>query len=398
MAIVAPFVSGLQRRVLREMPTRSRIHSFEDARRLAHRRLPRLVFDFVEGAAGREIGAARNEARFDEILLKSRVLVDVNRRSLTTSIHGNEFAVPFGIAPMGMCNLACPGADRFLAEAAREFDMPVCLSSAGSSALEDMQRWAGGRAWFQLYFGQSAEASLARVDRAAAAGYKTLILTVDVPQISRRIRDIRNGFGLPFRMTARSFWDFATHPGWSLRMLGAGVPAPRNFGASRSESGFDRCASRSTDWSFLRKLRERWQGVLIVKGVKSPEDAVPVQELGADAIYVSNHGARQLDGDPPAIDLLPLIRKAVGPEYPLLFDSGVRNGEDVVKALAMGADFVMLGRPLLFALGAEGKMGLNAMLECISEDTSLTMAQLGITEISGMGEHVLFGSTTDGSG
>ncbi len=380
-----------------EMLGASRIHSFEDARNLARRRLPRLVFDFIEGGAGREVATARNEARFDEIKLMSRVLVDVADRSMATSLLGSDHSVPFGIAPMGMCNLACPGADRFLAEAAKARNMPVCLSSAGSSTMEDMQRWAGGRAWFQLYVGQPASESLPTVDRVADAGYETLILTVDVPQISRRVRDLRNGFTVPFRLTPRSFWDFATHPGWSLRTLSAGIPWPRNHGSSADYRGFKRGEARAADWKFLQELRNRWTGKLIVKGVKSPEDAVRIRECGADAVYVSNHGGRQLDGDPPSIDLLPTIRQAVGPQYPLLFDSGVRSGEDVVKALAMGADFVMLGRPMLFALGAGGKRGLEALLDCIVTDMSLAMAQLGVAGIPEIGEQVLYGNERDRS-
>ena len=370
---------------------KSRIFSTEDARRLARRRLPRLVFDYVDGAAGREAGAARNQARFDDILLQPRAMADVAERSLDVVLLGEEYGLPFGIAPMGMCNLVCLGADQRLAEAARAFRLPVCLSSAGSSPLEDMRTWAGDKAWFQLYFGRSEEASLAAVDRAQTAGYETLVLTVDVPQVSRRVRDVRNGFTMPFRISPRVFWDFATHPRWAIATLMSGAPSPQNFGAKDEEFKFDRNASRAgADWGFLEKLRDRWPGKLIVKGITSQSDARRVQSLGADAIYVSNHGARQLDSVPPAIDLLPLIRSTVGPDYPLIFDSGLRNGEDVVKALALGADFVMLGRPVLLALGAEGGSGLTALLNCFVEDISNAMAQIGAKSIAGLGPELIF--------
>lgn len=373
------------------MPAPSRIFSTQDARALAKPRLPRLIFDFVEGAAGREVGTARNTSEFDQILLQPRVMADVSARSLTTTLLGQDYAVPFGIAPMGMCNLVHPKADRALAQAAQRFDFPLCLSSAASTSIEDMGKWAGTRAWFQLYFGASAEASLAMVERARRAGYDTLVLTVDVPQVSRRLRDLRNGFSVPFRMTPRAIWDFATHPQWSLRTLAAGVPQPRNFIDASGTSTFDRGASRSgADWAFLQVLRDAWPGKLIVKGVTSPEDARRASSLGADAIYVSNHGGRQLDSVPPAIRLLPLIRAAVGPKVPLLFDSGIRNGEDMVKALALGADFVMVGRPALFALGAEGAPGLSALLTSFAEDISVVMAQLGVTSINQLGRHVIF--------
>ena len=369
----------------------SHIFSTEDARRIARKRLPRMVFDFIEGAAGREVGVSRNEAAFDNIMLQPRVMENVSQRSLTASILDQSFNIPFGVAPMGMCNLACPNADRFLAEMANKFDFPVCLSSAASSSIEDMAKWAGHRAWFQLYFSSSEEASMSMVDRALKAGFETLVLTVDVPQVSRRVRDLRNGFNLPFSMTPRAFWDFATHPRWSLRTLTAGAPSPRNFVDKDGNTKFNRGGNRAgANWDFFQLLRKKWPGKLIVKGVTSTEDAQRVQSLGADAIYVSNHGGRQLDSVPPTIQLLPLIRSEVGSDFPLLFDSGVRNGEDVVKALALGADFVMLGRPALLALGAEGVTGLNALLKCFTEDISVVLAQLGMTSINDLKENVIF--------
>lgn len=373
------------------MQKNSSIFSTEDARLLARRRLPRLVFDFVEGSAGREIAAARNVSRFDSIMLQPRVMADVAQCSLATTLMGSSYKMPFGIAPMGMCNLVHPQADTSLADAAKAMGFPLCLSSAASTSIEDMARMAGQHAWFQLYFGGSEETSLSMVERARVAGYETLVLTVDVPQVSRRVRDLRNGFTVPFGMTARCFWDFATHPRWSLSALAAGAPRPMNFTDNNGRNTFDRGASRSgADWAFLEVLRDKWPGKLIVKGVTSPADARRIRSLGPDAIYVSNHGGRQLDSVPPAIRLLPLIRDAVGPDFPLLFDSGIRNGEDVVKALALGADFVMIGRPALFALGAEGAQGLNALLKCFATDIRIVMAQLGITSIGQLGPHVIF--------
>ncbi|MGC1489310.1 MAG: alpha-hydroxy acid oxidase [Albidovulum sp.] len=381
------------------MQQNSRIFSTEDARRLAKRRLPRLIFDFIEGAAGREVGATRNVSHFDIIMLQPRVMADVAQCLLATELMGQSYKVPFGIAPMGMCNLVHPKADTALANAAKAMGFPVCLSSAASTSIEDMARLAGSRAWFQLYFGASQDASLAMVDRARVAGYDTLVLTVDVPQVSRRVRDLRNGFTVPFAMTPRAFMDFATHPRWSLSTLAAGAPRPMNFINSEGGNTFDRGASRAgADWAFLEALRETWTGKLIVKGVTSAADASRIRSLGADAIYVSNHGARQLDSVPPAIRLLPLIRAAVGPDFPLLFDSGIRNSEDIVKALALGADFVMIGRPALFALGAEGAVGLNSLLNCFVTDISVVMAQLGIRTIDQLGADVIFQDRVDEHG
>ncbi len=367
-----------------------RIHSTEDAKRIASRRLPRLVFDFIEGAAGREVAARRNETCFDEVMLQPRVMEDVGVRSLTTSLLGDTFGAPFGVAPMGMCNLTWPDADRYLASAAMHYDMPVCLSSAASSSVEDMQKWAGRNAWFQLYVGQSAEQSLLLVDRAKAAGYETLVLTVDVPQVSRRVRDLRNGFSVPFAVGPKQFVDFAMHPRWSIATLKNGAPSPKNF-AAEDGPRFDRNASRAgADWAFLDRLRDIWKGRLIIKGVTSRDDAVRIRDSGADAVYVSNHGGRQLDSAPAAIGLLPQIRAAVGPDYPLIFDSGVRSGEDIVKALASGANFVMLGRPFLYALGAAAEGGLNALINALSGDISVAMAQIGARTVDQIDARMLY--------
>lgn len=349
-----------------------------------------MIFDFIEGAAGREVATARNQARFDQITLQPRVMENVGARRLETRFLGRTHGLPFGIAPMGMCNLTHPMADRALAQAASRFDIPLCLSSAASTSIEDMRDWAGDHAWFQLYVGASMEQSLDMVHRAKAAGYDTLILTVDVPQVARRTRDLRNGFQMPFRLTPSLLWDFASHPRWSLATLRHGAPEPRNFSTGGTATKFDRSASRAgADWGFLDRLRDLWPGRLIVKGVSAATDARRIQAAGIDAIQVSTHGGRQLDSAPAAIDLLPCIRAAVGPYYPLLFDSGLRSGEDIVKALALGADFVMLGRPLLYALGAEGARGLNALIHVLAEDISLTLAQVGLTEIGAISADIL---------
>ena len=317
-------------------------------------------------------------------------MLNTEKRSLSTDLLGERFDVPFGIAPMGMCALSCPQADRFMGSTAQRRNMPVCLSSAASSSIEDMFGWDGKNTWFQLYVGESIEQSLTLVERARETGYETLILTVDVPQVSRRTRDLRNGFVMPFSLGPRQIVDLALHPQWSFGTLVNGIPRPRNFDATRGHS-FNRHASRAgANWSFLDRLRKLWTGKLIVKGITSPTDARDVRSAGADAVYVSNHGGRQLDSVPASVDLLPPIRAALGPSFPLIFDSGVRSGEDVLKALALGADFVMLGRPFLHALGADGEAGLNAMIDVISEDISIGMAQLGVTSIDEIDERCLW--------
>ena len=340
-----------------------------------------MVFDFVEGGAGLELAVARNQNRFDEILLQPRVLEDVSKRSLETSFLNYSFDVPFGIAPMGMCNLVHHNADKIMCEVARTKNLPFCVSSASSTNLETVRNDTGVNSWFQLYMGNSLEHYMSLINRAKNAGYQTLVLTVDVPQVSRRTRDLRNGFKVPFKIGVRQFIDFAMHPSWSVSKILHGTPRPENYDGYEGVK-FDRYASRAgLNWELLSQLRDTWKGNLIVKGVTSPSDAQKIVSYGVDAIYVSNHGGRQLDSVPAAIDLLPSIRDTVGLEFPIIFDSGIRGGEDVLKALALGANFVMLGRPVLHAMSAGGKKGLTSLFDAISEDISVGLAQLGLNTI-----------------
>lgn len=364
----------------------------EDAAREAKRRLPRLAYDFIDGATGRETAKQLNEHRIRSLRLQPRALATTTPRSLVTPFLGTDWARPFGVAPMGLCNLVHPEADRLLAEAGMGFNLPVCTSTAASTALERVAEQSQGRAWFQLYVTGAADVALALADR-AAAHYDTLVLTVDVPQASRRIRDQRNGLVLPFRWGLSQCIDVATHPRWAWSMWRAGAPAPANFDP---DAPFDRHASRGAcDASFLDTLRARWPGQLIVKGIMHPDDARAARDAGADAIWVSNHGGRQLDAAPPAIDALPTVRAALGDTCPILFDSGLRNGEDIVKALAMGADFCMLGRPWLYALGAGGGPALNRLIELLSDDIDGVMAQLGVRAIADITSDVLPDQATD---
>ena len=359
-----------------------------DARRLAQKRLPRLVFDYIDGAAGQETAALGNTGDLGLIKLSPRVLADLQSPDLGTSFLGKPYSLPFGIAPMGMCNLAWPGADRVLASLAQTMALPLGVSTAASTPMAQMFKDSDGQAWFQLYVSGSADAGLALAQRATQAGYDTLVLTVDVPKVAPRPRDVRNGFQMPFRMGPRQFVDFALHPRWSLATLWAGAPTPANF--DPQQGGFDRHASRAgANWAFLDQLRGQWRGQLIVKGVMHPDDAERIAKMGVDAIYVSNHGGRQLDAAPSAISALHQIRQRLGPQFPLVFDSGVRTGEDVVKALSCGANMVMLGRPVLYALAAGGEGGLQQWLASLREELWVTLSQLGLSRIQDVGPHNL---------
>lgn len=350
-----------------------------------------MIFDFVDGATGAETARRLNRDSLETIRLQPRTLVNVEGRHQRTRFLEHDWDLPFGIAPMGMCNLTRPGADLAMARAARTYNIPLCLSTASSTSIEQMARAAEPNLWFQLYVGQSEELAMSFVDRAATAGCKALLLTVDVPQVAPRPRDQRNGFKTPIKIGPKQFLDFALHPHWSVETLIKGIPRTANFEADSGKGAFVRNESRGkVDFDFLQRLRERWPGKLIVKGVLSCDDAIRIQRAGIDAIYVSNHGGRQLDSAPAAIDVLPKIRSAVGDDYPLLFDSGVRNGESIVKAIAMGANFVMLGRPFMYGLGADGEHGLNRVIEILRDEMNLAMAQLGKTALTELDDSVIY--------
>lgn len=368
----------------------NQIFTVEDARAKAKRRLPKMVFDYIDGAAGRELLSLENISAFQQIKLQPRALVNVENRTLNKSFMGRDWGLPFGIAPMGMCDLAWPGADEMLARAATKFNMPVALSTMASSTIEQTRERAGDNAWFQFYVSGSKESAMKLIDRTAAAGYTTLIFTVDVPHVAPRVRDLRNGFKAPLKIGPKQFIDFALHPQWSIGSLLKGVPTLANV-ETGDDGQFKRESGRGgVDWDFLKTLRDYWPHKLIIKGVLSVEDAVKMKQAGADGIYVSNHGGRQLDSAPASITVLPLMRAALGADYPIIIDSGIRDGESIIKALALGADFVMLGRPFSYGIGADGQRGLDTVVELLADQINAAMAQIGVTDMNAIDGSVLF--------
>ena len=356
------------------------IHSCEDARRLAKRYLPWMVFDYIDGAAGQEFGEKLNRQTLQNIHLEPRVLNNVKDRSLSVPLFGKDAGLPFGISPMGMCNLSRPSADLMLARMAADKKIPVGVSTAASTSLETMAEASDGHAWFQLYFSGDEKSSLSLIKRAEVAGYETLIWTVDVPEVGRRPRELRRGFKMPFHIGVPQFIDFALHPQWSLSSLYHGKPELANFGGEHEQ--FDRHASRAgADWDLLDRIRAAWKGKLVIKRVLNTEDACKMKDAGVDGILVSSHGGRQLDSAPPPINALKRIRKAVGKKFPLFYDSGLRSGEDVIKAYAVGADFVFFGRPFQFSIAANGERGLKQMFDVLTDETSITLAQVGLTNM-----------------
>ena len=363
------------------MTAAAHIHSSEDARRLARRNLPWMIFDYIDGAAGSETGAIRNRAALDAYCLRPRILRDVSERNLSTTLFGKQALRPFGIAPMGMCNLSGVSADLMLARLAARYQIPHGVSTVASTPMEKIIEVAEGHAWFQLYFSGDGQGTFKLLERAKSAGYETLVLTVDVPEVGRRPRELRHGFKMPFRIGPKQFIDFALHPRWSLETLFAGKPQMANF--DMDGYTFDRTESRAkADWETLARLRDAWRGNLVVKGVLDVEDAVSLKEAGVDAIQVSSHGARQLESAPAPFSALAEIRQAVGVDFPLFYDSGLRSGEDALKALTMGADFVFFGRILQFAIAAAKEPGLQQLWDVLSDELSIAMAQTGIRDLS----------------
>ena len=369
----------------------TKIHTIDDAIKLSKRRLPKLIFDFIDGSSGDDKLAEINSAALDQIRLEPKVFRNVENRKLNKKIFDLSFDYPFGFAPMGMTNLSWPEADKMIAKESAYNNIPTCVSMASSTTLEDMFTFSEGHSWMQIYIFQSEEFIMELLKRAENIGYKVLILTVDVPILSRRARDDRNGFGYPFKIGPKQFLDFALHPQWSLTTLIKGAPKPMNYVTSKSgDQIFRRKESRgATDWNTLKRIRDVWKGKLIIKGVMNSEDALKIKEAGADAIQVSNHGGRQLDSATASINALPLIRKALGDDFPILFDSGIRSGSDILRALALGADFVMFGRPLMYAIGADGAKGLRRIINLIKEELSTNLGLVGLTDINEVDKKII---------
>ncbi len=368
----------------------TKIHSIEEARILAKKRVPRLMFDFVDGASGDEKLCENNRIALDQIRLQPKVLRNVEKRNIKKKIFGSEYNQPFGFAPMGMCNLTWTGADKILAKESLYNNLPMCVSMASSTTLEKMYDFSEGNVWLQLYNFQDEEFVMELLERAEKTGYKVAILTVDVPIQFRRAKDNRNGFTVPFNIGLKQFIDFATHPNWSISTLIGGIPKPMNYETSKKGNKFVRSESRgATDWNTLKRIREKWKGKLIIKGVMSSEDAIKIKSEGADAIQVSNHGGRQLDSATSSIEALPIIRNAIGKDFPIIFDSGIRGGSDIVRALALGADFTMIGRPLMYGIGADGARGLRRVVDIIKDELSTALGLVGLTDIKDISSDII---------
>lgn len=356
--------------------------------------LPRPLFGYIAGAAETNASYRDNRAVFEEYEFITRSLVNTAARSQQTQLLGKTYSAPFGICPMGLGAILAYRGDIMLARAAAAENIPMVLAGSSLIRLEEVKK-EGATAWFQAYIPGNQARIDSLVDRVAAAGYDTLVVTVDVPVLASRENNVRNGFSTPLRPSLRLAWDGITHPRWTaftfLRtLLEHGMPHFENSFAERGAPILSRNVTRdfsgreNLDWSHLAAIRRRWKGNLLVKGIVDREDAKTARAIGADAIIVSNHGGRQLDGMAAPLRVLPGIVDAV-PDYPVLMDSGVRRGTDVMKALALGAKFVFVGRPMMFAAAIAEEAGVRHAIGLLKEEIQRNMALVGVNSLSELG-------------
>jgi L-lactate dehydrogenase (cytochrome) len=375
------------------------ITNIADLRALAGRRVPRVLFDYVESGSYDEVTLRANLAELQAIKFRQRVLVDTTGRSMATTLLGDKAALPIGIAPTGLTGLVRGDGEILAARAAAAAGIPYCLSTMSICTIEDVAEATRKPFWFQLYVLRDRAFSQAMIERAKAANCSVLMVTVDLPLRGQRHADIKNGLTVPPRLTLRNMWDVATKPSWALGVL---MGKRKTFGnieaylegkvslmgaGEWSTHHFD----QSLNWRDLDWIRKLWPGKLVLKGILDVEDAKTAASLGADGIVVSNHGGRQLDGAPASIAVLPDIVAAVGHRIEVLFDGGIRSGQDVMKALALGARGCLIGRAYLYGLAAMGEAGVAKALDIIRQELEITMILTGTKDLRGVPASVLFG-------
>jgi L-lactate dehydrogenase (cytochrome) len=373
------------------------ILSVNDLRELAKRRIPRAIFDYADGGAYEERTLRRNSADLDALTFRQRVMVDVSNISLATSFLGSAASMPLAIGPTGLAGLFHADGEILGARAAAACGIPFCLSTMSICSIEDVRAATQQPFWFQQYLMKDRGFNQELIDRAAAAQCSALMLTLDLQVIGERRRDPRNGLTIPPRLTLRNSLDVATKPAWALKVLFGkrrtfGNLVGRIGGASGIRTLAEWTATQfdaSANWRDVEWVRSRWPGKLVLKGVLDAEDARLSVAAGADAIVVSNHGGRQLDGAPSTISVLPEIVDAVDGRCEVLFDGGIRSGQDIAKALALGARAALIGKSFLFALAAAGESGVTKAIEIMRNELRVTLALTGTSSVVAAGRHIL---------
>lgn len=367
----------------------TRYPAIDDLRRKARRRIPHFMWEYLDSGTGREAGVRRNREALDRVLFQPQVLRGAVTADLSVRLMGQHHPLPFGIAPVGMSGAIWPGAERILAAIANRHSIPYGLSTMATRGPEDLADVIGDQGWFQLYPPGQPEIRADMLRRAREAGFHTLILTVDVPVSSRRERQSRGGLTHPPTLNLRTLAHVARTPAWALGTARLGMPRMRfierysdHKGALPSTAHIGYLLRIAPEWDYVRLLREEWQGRFVVKGVLLPEDALRLKAAGVDAVWISNHSARQFDAAPAAIGAVAPIRAAVGPDYPLLYDSGIEGGLDILRAIALGADFVFLGKAFHYALGALGAAGGEHLVAMLESDLRANLGQLAAARLA----------------
>jgi len=370
----------------------------EDLRVLYEKRVPRMFYDYAESGSWTESTLRDNVDAFARIKLRQKVLVNIADRSLASTMVGQAVTMPVALAPTGLTGMQHADGEILAARAAEKFGVPFCLSTMSICAIEDVADQATQPFWFQLYVMRDRDYIARLIQRAKAAQCSALVLTLDLQIMGQRHKDIKNGLSAPPKMTLKNIANIATKPRWAMGMLRT---RRHNFGNIVGHvSGVDNMGSLSQwttsqfdpslSWEDVAWVKERWGGKLILKGVMDPEDAYMAVKSGADALIVSNHGGRQLDGAPAALDALPGIVAAVGDDIEIWMDGGIRSGQDVFKAIALGAKGTLIGRAFLYGLGAMGEAGVTHCLQIIEKELDLTMAFSGLSDINDVDEKVIW--------
>jgi len=373
------------------------ITNIQDLKRIYERRVPRMFFDYAESGSWTEQTFRENTSDFEQIRLRQRVAVDMSGRSTAAQMIGEDVAMPVALAPVGLTGMQHADGEIKAAKAAEDFGVPFTLSTMSINSIEDVAEATTKPFWFQLYTMNDADYVRRLIQRAKDAKCSALVITLDLQILGQRHKDLKNGLSAPPKLTPKTIANLMTKWAWGIEMLGAkrrefgnivghvdGISDASSLGAWTAEQ-FD----LSLDWNKIAKLKEMWGGKVILKGILDAEDAKMAVKVGADAIVVSNHGGRQLDGALSSIRMLPQIMDAVGGEVEVILDSGIRSGQDVLKSLAMGASGTMIGRAFVYGLGAMGQKGVTTALEVIHKELDTTMALCGERDIANLGRHNL---------
>ena len=371
----------------------------EDLRQLAMRRAPRAIFDYVDRGSYDEATLRDNRAALDALKLRQRVMIDVDQRSLDSTMVGQPVAMPVGLAPTGLAGILHADGEILAARAAQAFGVPFTLSTVSICSIEAVRAAVQQPFWFQLYVMRDRGFAASLIERAKAAQCSALMLTADLQIQGHRHRDIKNGLTVPPRLTVANCLDMLGKPRWALGMLGtrhrnfgnlAGFIPGRGKGMTTLSQWIASQFDPTLSWKDVAWVRSLWPGKLIIKGVLDPEDARAAVDAGADAVVVSNHGGRQLDAAPAAISVLPQVVEAIGERCEVWFDSGVRSGQDVLRALALGAHATLIGKAYLYGLGAQGEAGVTRALELIRNELDVSMALTGTRSVQEIGPQVLW--------